>query len=1467
MKRFWLSCAVLSLLSLPLLLNAQCTLSCNNQVNVSIPSTGFAIIEPDMILEGQSTSCAGPQSVTVYNPAGIPIGDSVTCEFLQKVLIVNVSDLSSGSSCWGTILVQDKLPPVISCQDTTAACSANLSVPAIGYPLVTDNCDSQPALALSETTAQMPCSSPYVSIITRTWNATDASGNAAIPCQQLVYVKKPLLSEVVFPPNLDNIHSPALDCGNNNTAPSFTGYPEIEGNPVVELCKINASFHDQQIAMCGNAYVILRKWTLLDWCSGQVVLHTQVIKVEDKTPPMVTCADTLTVSTNGPDCAGTFFLPPAQATDECSNPITFRTFLPQLMLEGNGGLVFSIPVGIHTLTYEAKDACLNTGVCHTILQVKDDVPPVAICDGGSVVSLNSSGQAELPAKKFDDGSYDECCPVSFQVRRMDDSSTAFSPKVLFTCEDLSDTIMVVLRAADCIGNANFCMSSVIVQEKIPPAIACPAPVSLACDSPQPLPLSLTGEPVIAENCTVDTLFFTDSLALNMCSSGSIFRRFTVIDATGLQASCTQLITLVDTTASQFFFPPDTTVDCSKPLDSIDAGQALALSDCELFGLNVSDEVFSLTCGLKIFRTYTFQDWCSGFDTSYTQKIIVEDVNPPLWQVAPGALDKLYLCEGDFVKPLPPAAIDYCSPYTVDLISDETIPGATPNDFTRILTFGAADSCGNVADPYVVTIVVKDTVAPTANPMPKLGPFGCYDDRPDPNILHVTGETDNCVGAVDVSFKSETGDPGCFGIVERVYSVKDLNGNETLLVQYIEIKDTIPPTALPMAPLGPFACAENIPPPNTALVIGESDNCGGPVAVDFAGESGSINCSGLIKRRYRLTDECGNERILVQDIMVKDTVPPSVSWSDTLIATIPGLGCETFVGVTVSAQDNCPGRTVTISNDYNSGGADASDFYVAGQTVVHFTATDECGNSNVVQTVVVVRDQVSPSVSCSAFELMLDSTGVAVVPVEQLLEAGVLGAEDLCTAVNIQFSPATLDCSFLVSDPTIVDYVMVVTDEFGNTDSCSGDLVLYDPFNTCLNSAPLVAGMVYNEKFQPMVNVQVMLQNNLSEFFTFTGMNGSYQFDDVAFGLNTLVKPVKDDDLLNGVTTFDLVLLTRHILGTQLLDSPYKIIAADANRSGSVSTFDAVVLRKAILQVDDEFPNNDSWRFIRFSHEFSDPSNPFLDFIPEFFPIAPQGYDAIGQSFVAIKVGDLNGSAAPGLDSHPEERGEELETLVLMAESRQFNAGETVSLPVQLGSSAELSALQFTLEVDPAFASVEGISSRMLTGFGEENYALHADGSATLSWDDLAGKQLDAGTTLFTLALKIHKDMSLEQAAAISSAKTLAVAYETDGNPLNIGWRIHDQPAAAVDAARLFSLEQNRPNPFSGSTSLAFFLAERMPVRLELLDVNGRTRVLREEVLDAGWQELVLLEEMPVPGVYFCQLVTPYGTERRKMVKQ
>ena len=78
-------------------------------------------------------------------------------------------------------------------------------------------------------------------------------------------------------------------------------------------------------------------------------------------------------------------------------------------------------------------------------------------------------------------------------------------------------------------------------------------------------------------------------------------------------------------------------------------------------------------------------------------------------------------------------------------------------------------------------------------------------------------------------------------------------------------------------------------------------------------------------------------------------------------------------------------------------------------------------------------------------------------------------------------------------------------------------------------------------------------------------------------LSVKMIPKLPTNLLNGVSTLDLVYITKHILGSLLLDSKYKKIAADVNNNGSISTADLVALRRAILGIDTILQNNTSWK--------------------------------------------------------------------------------------------------------------------------------------------------------------------------------------------------------------------------------------------------------------------------------------------------
>lgn len=122
-------------------------------------------------------------------------------------------------------------------------------------------------------------------------------------------------------------------------------------------------------------------------------------------------------------------------------------------------------------------------------------------------------------------------------------------------------------------------------------------------------------------------------------------------------------------------------------------------------------------------------------------------------------------------------------------------------------------------------------------------------------------------------------------------------------------------------------------------------------------------------------------------------------------------------------------------------------------------------------------------------------------------------------------------------------------------------------------------------------------------------------------------PSKDGSDLNGISTFDIVLITRHILGINLLDSPYKMIAADVNQSGSISVLDIVKMRRLILGLSQEFEESPSWRFVDADYDFPNPTNPWQEVFPEMISADFSVDSSPSLSFIAIKIGDINGTAS------------------------------------------------------------------------------------------------------------------------------------------------------------------------------------------------------------------------------------------------
>ena len=175
-------------------------------------------------------------------------------------------------------------------------------------------------------------------------------------------------------------------------------------------------------------------------------------------------------------------------------------------------IITGVPFGVWPVTWIAEDVCGNRSECTFYISSLDETPPVVVCDHHTRVSLTEDfginhGLTKIPASAIDDGTFDNCGPVTLEVRRMSscidfdwttggagvdetpngvvnaaDKGMSFSSYVPFACCDAgAGVIMVELRAEDQFGNFSSCMVEVEVDDKLSPSIECPPEVVVSCD--------------------------------------------------------------------------------------------------------------------------------------------------------------------------------------------------------------------------------------------------------------------------------------------------------------------------------------------------------------------------------------------------------------------------------------------------------------------------------------------------------------------------------------------------------------------------------------------------------------------------------------------------------------------------------------------------------------------------------------------------------------------------------------------------------------------------------------------------------------------------------------------------------------------------------------------------------------------------------------------------------------------------
>ncbi|MEO5906355.1 MAG: HYR domain-containing protein, partial [Saprospiraceae bacterium] len=520
---------------------APLALACKPNVNVSLGQGGYAVLTALLLVLAPEY----PAHLYDVDIMG-PLNDTVYCAQIGQSLMVVVTD-PTGNSCMSTVFVEDKLKPVLTCSPDVIPC--NVDIATLDFELyldgVTDNCDPDPDLYYSYVILNLPCNANgYTQQINVTWTATDASGNSTT-CVDILYLEKPSLGEIVFPPDV------TIDCLNADIDPSNTGEPTFNGEPIGYTCQLVVFYTDQVVPMCNGSQKIIRLWTVMDWCNSGQITDVQEILIIDDVPPVITCPLNITINTNPGVCTAKYTLPNPPVTDACSDDsmIDIDIFVSTVPGIFSPGMMINLNLGTSLITIRATDACGNTSQCHYNVTVKDLTPPIPICHS-LTIGLGPDGMAILIANLLDFPIIENCGILSKQIWRMDNACNAPEdlipgPDVKFCCADVGDTIMVAFKVTDLSGNMNTCMFQVIVKDQLPPVAECKdITVSISNQgslviTPDQIDDGSTDNCLIVDTTVTPNTFECEDIGVNVVV-------LTVTDQSGNTATCTATVTITDT---------------------------------------------------------------------------------------------------------------------------------------------------------------------------------------------------------------------------------------------------------------------------------------------------------------------------------------------------------------------------------------------------------------------------------------------------------------------------------------------------------------------------------------------------------------------------------------------------------------------------------------------------------------------------------------------------------------------------------------------------------------------------------------------------------------------------------------------------------------------------------------------------------------------------------------------------------
>jgi hypothetical protein len=345
----------------------------------------------------------------------------------------------------------------------------------------------------------------------------------------------------------------------------------------------------------------------------------------------------------------------------------------------------------------------------------------------------------------------------------------------------------------------------------------------------------------------------------------------------------------------------------------------------------------------------------------------------------------------------------------------------------------------------------------------------------------------------------------------------------------------------------------------------------------------------------------------------------------------------------------------------------------------------------------------------------------------------------------------------------------------------------------------VEGRVITVKGKP---IKGMIMINDNELETLTGENGLYKFKNVPFSEFT-IKGYSKDNYRDGISTLDLLLIQRYILGLYDFNSPYKLIAADANGDKRISANDLVELANLVLGRRDTL-SNVSRLAILTDYHFSKPDRAYKE-VDKASTATISDFDFFTKhiDFYGIKIGDVNFSS-------DEMNSRDSKSLELSIENKDMNKNRYYEIPVYSKDFNNVFGMQYSMELKNL--NFKRIKPGVLH-INENNYNI-INNKLLFTWNNPNGVSVKDGEILFKLAFGTKANGDLKD-----FIKLVDLPLENEyyyGNEFNKGIL----QFVFTNKKYNYTLYQNAPNPFINSTKIGFELENNEEYTISIYDLTG-----------------------------------------------